>query len=124
MANRDVAPESFNSSADAQSELSLISATFLFGKFFKTSPCQTLLFVFILLFIFLAIDIHCSLTVRTVLPLRNGYTQGTNFGPFLFLVYINDLPNCLSSVSPRMYADDTNLTFATGTIANLICRMS
>ena len=32
-------------------------------------------------------------------------------GPLLFLIYINDLPNCLSLGSPRMYADDTNVTF-------------
>ena len=31
----------------------------------------------------------------------------------LFLVYINDLPNCLNRTSPRLFADDTNLT-ATG----------
>ena len=35
------------------------------------------------------------------------------------LVYINDLPDCLSSVSSRMFADDTNLTFAASTIADL-----
>ena len=27
-----------------------------------------------------------------------------------FLVYINDLPNCLSYCTPRMFADDTTLT--------------
>ena len=30
----------------------------------------------------------------------------------LFLLYINDLPNCLSFSQPRIYADDTSLTFA------------
>ena len=33
-------------------------------------------------------------------------------GPLLFLVFINDLPNCLSNSHPRMYADDTNLTYS------------
>ena len=32
--------------------------------------------------------------------------------PLLFLLYINDLPNCLSNCEPRMYADDTHLTYA------------
>ena len=30
----------------------------------------------------------------------------------LFLLYINDLPNCLHFSQPRMYADETSLTYA------------
>ena len=30
----------------------------------------------------------------------------------MFLLYINDLPNCLSHTVPRMYADDAHLTYS------------
>lgn len=29
-------------------------------------------------------------------------------GPLLFLIFINDSPNCLTTAIPRMYADDTS----------------
>ena len=49
-----------------------------------------------------------------------GIPQGTILGPLLFILYINDLPNCLSnSVSARMYADDTHLTFASNNIETI-----
>ena len=52
-------------------------------------------------------------------PVTCGVPQGSNLGPLLFLVYINDLPNCLTSASPRIFADDTNITFAASTMTNL-----
>ena len=48
----------------------------------------------------------------TDLSITCGVPQGTILGPLLFLIYINDLPNCLSHSIPRMYADDTSLTYA------------
>ena len=48
--------------------------------------------------------------------LKCGIRQGIILGPLLFLLYINDLPNCLSHSVPRMYADDTHLTYSNGNI--------
>ena len=40
-----------------------------------------------------------------------GIRKGSILGPFLFLIYVNDLPNGLQS-NPKLFADDTSL-FAT-----------
>ena len=51
--------------------------------------------------------------------LKCGIPQGKILGPLLFLPYINDLPSCLSHSEPRMYVDDTHLTYSNGNIHSI-----
>jgi len=53
---------------------------------------------------------RCSVNGRRsdFTTLKCGVPQGTILGPLLFL----DMPNCLSFSVPRMYADDTHITYA------------
>ena len=39
-----------------------------------------------------------------------GVPQGSNLDPLLFLIYVNDLPNCLSFSNASLFSDDVNLT--------------
>jgi hypothetical protein len=44
----------------------------------------------------------------TSMSISHGVPQGSVLGPILFLIYLNDLPNCLQHSDIRLFADDAN----------------
>ena len=54
--------------------------------------------------------------------IRFGVPQGSILGPLLFVLYINNLTQCLENCSINMYADDTVMYF-TNLCASEIARV-
>jgi len=53
-------------------------------------------------------QVRCNGIFSSLKPIRCGVPQGSNRGPFLFLIYINDLPSVSHVLKFILFADDTN----------------
>ena len=57
--------------------------------------------------------------ISGIKTITTGVSQGSNLGSLLFLLYINDLPNCLKSSVPALFANDTNLSVRGATAGDI-----
>ena len=63
-------------------------------------------------------------TMSSSSPVSCSVPQKSNLRPLHFLLYVNDLPNCLKNCTPFMYADDTNLTVHGNTAKDLELKLN
>ena len=67
----------------------------------------------------IAIRLSKLVTLSSSQTIICGISQGSTLGLLLFLLYINDLPNCSSKLSFRIFADDTNMFYTSNNLHNL-----
>ena len=56
--------------------------------------------------------------ISDIKSITSGVPQGSVLGPLLFLIYINDIADSLSSIC-NLYADDTSLMFSSSNLLQL-----
>ena len=54
-------------------------------------------------------QVKFNATTSNIKPITSSVPQGSNLGPLLFIVYVNDFPNCLAFGNSLSFADDTTI---------------
>ena len=63
-------------------------------------------------------------TMSDILPIHTGIPQGSILGPLLFVLFINDLPDCLENSVAHMFADDTTIVSSDHNIEGLTSKLN
>jgi Reverse transcriptase (RNA-dependent DNA polymerase)/Endonuclease-reverse transcriptase len=61
----------------------------------------------------------CNGALSDLRAIKYGVPQGSNLGPLLFLLYINDLPNASPTLFFILFADDTNVFYSHRSLQSL-----
>jgi hypothetical protein len=62
----------------------------------------------------------CNGSLSTLGHIEYGVPQGSNLGPLLFLLYINDLANVSTTLHFILFADDTNIFYSNRSCSSLM----
>ena len=56
-------------------------------------------------------------------PITVGVPQDSILGPLFFSIYVNNLPNVVSTSDISMFADDTKLHYCHGDLSTVQCTL-